>query len=106
MPIELKRIDVRRFDASKMQKLNLFETPRFFFDVYCLEPGQSQRPHRHDASDKVYVALQGELVVRIGAEEAPMRPGDAVLAPAGVEHGLENRSSARAAALAFMAPTP
>jgi len=51
MPPEVKRIDVRRFDAAKMQKLNLFETPRFFCDVYCLLPGQGQKPHAHAAAE-------------------------------------------------------
>ncbi|MGZ6126210.1 MAG: hypothetical protein ACXWLR_14685 [Myxococcales bacterium] len=32
----------RRFDGSKLQKINLFVTERFFLDVYCLEPGQAQ----------------------------------------------------------------
>ncbi|MFL5300522.1 MAG: cupin domain-containing protein [Anaeromyxobacteraceae bacterium] len=84
MPLDVKRLDVRRFDAGKMQKLNLFETPRFFCDVYCLEPGQAQKPHRHEGADKVY----------------------AVLAPAGLDHGVENAGPARAALLVFMAPRP
>lgn len=46
-PRREERLDVRRFDAAKMQKVNLFETGRFFLDVYCLEPGQSQKPHVH-----------------------------------------------------------
>jgi len=37
----------RRFDAAKLQKINLFETERFFLDVYCLEPGQAQTAHAH-----------------------------------------------------------
>jgi mannose-6-phosphate isomerase-like protein (cupin superfamily) len=106
MPIDTRRIDVRRFDPAKMQKVNLFETPRFFCDVYCLEPGQSQRPHRHDASDKVYVVLEGEVLVRVGEESSTVAPGTAVLAPAEVEHGLENPGPARAAVLVFMAPPP
>ena len=52
--------DLRAFDAGKMCKSNLFETPRFFCDIYCLEPGQTQAPHTHDASDKVYVVLRGD----------------------------------------------
>ena len=39
MPMEHRRLDVRRFDPAKLQKLNLFQTPRFFCDVYCLSPG-------------------------------------------------------------------
>jgi mannose-6-phosphate isomerase-like protein (cupin superfamily) len=106
MPIEIRRIDVRRFDGAKMQKVNLFETPRLFCDVYCLEPGQAQKAHRHDSADKVYAVLEGEVLVRLGEESAPLGPGAAVLAPAGVDHGVENRGPARAALLVFMAPRP
>src|ERR671929_309864 len=97
MPLDVKRVDVRRFDAAKMQKLNLFETSRFFCDVYCLEPGQAQKPHRHDAADKVYAVLEGEVVARVGEERATLGAGAAVLAPAGGDHGLQNAGPARAA---------
>ena len=106
MPIAVQRLDVRRFAADKMQKLNLFQTPRFFCDVYCLEPGQAQKPHRHEAADKVYAVLEGEVRVRIGDEEAPLGPGAVVLAPAGQDHGLANAGPGRAAVLVFMAPGP
>jgi quercetin dioxygenase-like cupin family protein len=106
MAIEIKKLDVRRFDAAKMQKINLFETPRFFCDVYCLEPGQAQKPHQHEGADKVYAVLEGTVEARVGDERAALGPGEAVLAPAGIDHGLENVSSARAAVLVFMAPRP
>lgn len=106
MPLDIKRLDVRRFDPAKMQKLNLFDTPRFFCDVYCLEPGQAQKPHRHDGSDKVYAVLEGEVRARVGEEAAVLGPGDAVLAPSGAEHGIENPGPGRAALLVFMAPRP
>jgi mannose-6-phosphate isomerase-like protein (cupin superfamily) len=106
MPLETKRIDARRFDPAKMQKVNLFQTARFFCDVYCLEPGQAQRPHRHEGADKVYAALEGEVLVRVGADVARLASGEAVLAPAGVEHGLESPGPGRAAVLVFMAPSP
>ena len=96
----------RRFAPEKMQKLNLFEMERFFCDVYCLEPGQAQKPHRHDAADKVYAVLEGEVRIRVGAETATVPAGAAVLAPAGEDHGVENPGPARAALLVFMAPHP
>ena len=104
MPIEKKRLDVRRFDAAKMQKLNLFETGRFFLDVYCLEQGQAQKPHVHADSDKLYAVLEGAAEVTVGAERATLGPGEVVLAPAGVEHALENHGPGRAAVLTFAAP--
>lgn len=106
MPIDIKRLDVRRFAAEKMQKINLFETERFFCDIYCLEPGQSQKLHAHEASDKVYAVLEGAVVARLGDEETLLKQGDAVLAPAGVEHGVHNDGSVPAALLVFMAPRP
>jgi mannose-6-phosphate isomerase-like protein (cupin superfamily) len=106
MPLEIRRIDVRRFDPAKMQKINLFDTARFFCDIYCLEPGQAQKPHRHDGADKVYAVLEGEALVRVGEDSATLTAGAAALAPAGVDHALENRGPARAAVLVFMAPKP
>jgi mannose-6-phosphate isomerase-like protein (cupin superfamily) len=106
MAIPIQRLDVRRYDPAKMQKLNLFETARLFCDVYCLEPGQSQKPHRHEGSDKVYAVLEGEVRASVGEESALLGAGDAVLAPGGVDHALENFGPGRAAVLVFMAPRP
>ncbi|HUJ25872.1 MAG TPA: cupin domain-containing protein [Myxococcales bacterium] len=96
----------RRFDGAKMQKINLFETERFFTDIYCLEPGQSQKAHVHAGADKLYAVLEGSVVARVGGEEQELQQGEVVLAPAGTEHGIENRGNARAAVLVFMAPKP
>jgi quercetin dioxygenase-like cupin family protein len=106
MPVQVARLDVRRFDPAKMQKLNLFQTPRFFLDVYCLEPGQQQKPHKHDGADKVYAVLEGRVTVRVGTEAAVVGPGEAALCPAGEDHGVENAGPERAALLVLMAPSP
>lgn len=98
--------DHKRFHSEKMQKNNLFETPNFFCDVYCLEPGQAQRKHAHEGADKVYMMLEGQGLFQVGGEEAILVQGQAVLAPAEVEHGVINNSDARLVALVFMAPNP
>jgi quercetin dioxygenase-like cupin family protein len=98
--------ELREFSAAKMRKKNVFETPRFFCDVYCLEPGQSQAPHTHDASDKIYVVLEGEGTFRVGADERSIEAGHAVLAPAGAVHGVMNEGPDRLVCLVFMAPHP
>jgi len=104
--MKVASIGVRKFDAAKMQKINLFETERFFCDVYCLEPGQAQKTHAHAGSDKVYAVLEGSVTAQVAGEERELQPGETVLAPAGSEHGIVNRSAARAAVLVFMAPKP
>lgn len=98
--------DLRSFDPAKMRKNNLFETSRFFCDLYCLEAGQAQAPHTHDGSDKVYVVLEGEGTFRIGAEETALEAGQAVLAESGQIHGVTNEGPGRLVCLVFMAPLP
>ena len=48
----------RRFAPDKMQKCSLFQSERFFCDVYCLEPGQAQAAHAHAGSDKIYAVIE------------------------------------------------
>ncbi len=96
----------RRFAAEKMQKVPLFETERMFCDVYCFEPGQSQKAHVHPGSDKVYVVLEGEARIRVGDAETRLGPMQATLAPPGAEHGVVNDGLGRLVLLAFMAPKP
>ena len=92
--------------ADKMRKVNLFETPRFFCDVYVLKPGQSQPPHAHAASDKVYAVLSGSGAIRVGADRHEVRAGHAVLCPAASDHGVENTGCDDLRLLVFMAPHP
>jgi quercetin dioxygenase-like cupin family protein len=106
MSVQVQRFDVRRFDPAKLQKLNVFETPRFFLDVYCLAPGQAQKPHAHADADKVYAVLEGQVTVRVGASTAQLGPGESALCPAGSDHGVENPGPHPAALLVFMAPRP
>jgi quercetin dioxygenase-like cupin family protein len=98
--------DLRSFDPAKMRKNNLFQTSRFFCDLYCLEPGQAQAPHTHAGSDKVYVVLEGEGTFRVGAEEAALEAGQAVMAASGEVHGVANEGPGRLVCLVFMAPHP
>jgi mannose-6-phosphate isomerase-like protein (cupin superfamily) len=105
-------MDVRRlsdfmgFSEQKLQKHNVFQSERFFLDVYCLRPGQSQKVHAHAGSDKVYVVLDGVCRVTLGEETADLGPGMAVLARAGEPHGAHNASGADVRLLVMMAPAP
>jgi mannose-6-phosphate isomerase-like protein (cupin superfamily) len=98
--------DARRFNPDKMVKSSLFQTERLFYDLYCLEPGQSQKVHSHAASDKVYLVLEGQPHVTIGDEERQLSPNDAVLAAAGQPHGVRNASQQRVVLLVTTTPPP
>jgi len=98
--------DFQTFSTEKMKKHNLFQTSRFFCDVYCFEPGQEQKGHVHPDQDKVYLVLEGQGTFRIGGQEQVLGPGQGTMAPAGEEHGVLNHSGSRLRVLVFMAPNP
>ena len=98
--------DVAAFSEEKLKKVNLYESHRMFCDVYCLLPGQSQRPHVHNDEDKVYHGLSGTCQVQLGNETHTLAPGQVAIAPAGVLHGVVNNSDEPATLLVMMAPHP
>jgi quercetin dioxygenase-like cupin family protein len=96
----------RTFSPEKLTKVPLFDSGHMFFDLYCLLPGQSQRAHVHDASDKIYVVLEGEAMVQVGNERELVPEGTAVIARAGQQHGVSNESDEQVVLLVAMAPRP
>lgn len=98
--------DYQKFSNEKMKKNNIFQTPRFFCDVYCFEPGQEQKGHVHNNQDKVYLVLEGNGTFQVGDEKQILGPGDGTIASAGEEHGVRNHTNARLKVLVFVAPNP
>ena len=94
------------FSEEKLQKNALFDSPHLFYDAYCLLPGQSQKVHAHDGSDKVYYVLQGTGRFTVGDEERDLAEGHAVIARAGDPHGVRNASEEDLVLLVTMAPRP
>ena len=92
------------FQDGKMARHRLAATERLQTDLYCLRPGQSQAAHVHGDQDKLYVGLEGRARIRVGGEVDWIEPGVLVLAPAGVEHGLENPTEAPCLALVVVVP--
>ena len=98
--------DYQKFSQEKMKKNNIFQTGRFFCDIYCFEPGQEQKGHIHGEQDKVYLVLEGKGTFQVGNEKQVLGPGDGTMAPAGEEHGVRNHTIARLKVLVFVAPNP
>ena len=95
-----------QFSSGKMKKNNMFQTPRFFCDIYCFEPGQEQKSHIHGEQDKVYLVLEGQGTFQVGSEKQVLGPGQGTMAPAGEEHGVKNHTDQRLKVLVFVAPNP
>jgi quercetin dioxygenase-like cupin family protein len=94
------------FQTGKMARRRLAATGRVQMDLYCLQPGQSQAAHVHGDQDKVYVGVEGRARIHVGTEIDWLEPGVLVVAPAGIEHGLENATEAPCIALVLVVPPP
>ena len=105
----MKKITIRdhaRFQPDKMAKTALGATERALLDLYCVAPGQTQKAHTHGDQDKIYVVLEGRARISVGGSEETLGPWEAVIAPAGIEHGLVNDGPADALILVVVTPPP
>ena len=60
-------------------------------EVWELEPGASEGSHVHEGDDTLeefYYFIAGQGVMWMDDEEFEVGPGDAVMAPPGVDHGF------------------
>jgi len=104
MKIHVK--DLARFSPDRMAKIALAATERTQLDLYCVAPGQSQSAHVHEGQDKIYYVLEGAGRFRLGAEETRLGAGEALVAEAGVSHGLVNDGADPLLVLVVVTPPP
>ena len=105
----MKKITIRdhvRFQPDKMAKIALGATERALLDLYCVAPGQTQKAHTHGDQDKIYMVLEGRVRISVGGSQDTLGPGEAVIAPAGIEHGLINDGPEQGVVLVVVTPPP
>jgi quercetin dioxygenase-like cupin family protein len=95
-----------RFDERGMSKATLARSERLMVGLNCFLAGQEHAPHRHQGQDKLYHVLAGRGRFRVGAETFDLGPGDLVLVPGGVEHGVANPGPERLVVLVALSPPP
>lgn len=98
--------DHAKFQPDRMAKIALATTERAQLDLYCVAPGQAQKAHTHGDQDKIYYVVEGRGRFRLGNEELALEAGEAVVAPAGVEHGLVNDGASPLLVLVVVTPPP
>jgi len=93
------------FRADKVAKVDCFRSERLLVGLNCFEPGQSQAVHAHAGADKFYVVLSGKANFVVGERTVAAGPGDLILAPAGVPHGVAGAET-RTVVLVAISPAP
>lgn len=105
-PSVIRPADHAHYAVDKMGKTTLFESPRLLVVLNAFEPGQAHALHAHAGQDKVYHVLEGTGVFLLADRELPTTPGDLLVAPDGVPHGVRNTGTTRLLVLAVLAPSP
>jgi len=99
-PYEMGRM-TSIFKADGAETANRYSISEWWLEPDTAGPG----PHSHDEDDVFYV-IEGVMSFLVGDRWIDATKGALVLAPGGVTHDFENRSSERAGALNISAPGP
>ena len=103
-PEVIRPADFANWQADRMGKSTLFESPRMLVGLNAFEPGQSHALHSHRGMDKMYLVVEGAGLFLLEGQELPMKAGDLLVAPDGVPHGVRNDGPDRLLVLAVLAP--
>jgi len=102
----IRPLDYAQPRDDKAFKTTLHLSERLLVGLNTLRPGQAQPLHDHTHQDKFYQVLEGVGVFTVGEETKICGPGELILAPAGIVHGVENQSADLLSFLTVIAPAP
>lgn len=105
-PSVIRPAEHATFRADKMGKATLFASERLLVGLNCFEAGQEHALHAHEGMDKVYSVVSGTGLFLLEGSELAMAPGELLVAPDGVPHGIRNTGDERLVVLAILAPAP
>jgi mannose-6-phosphate isomerase-like protein (cupin superfamily) len=78
---------------------------RYSISEWWLEPNtQGPGAHAHEREDCIFYVIEGTMSILVGERWIEAAKGAFVLAPGGVKHDFENRSTRRAGILNFSIP--
>lgn len=98
--------DLVHFSPEEPATRDLFETPRLWAQILCLERNQQHGPVADQRADGLFVILAGEVVVQVGRGRKRLRQWGSTVAAAGSEVTLTNASADPAVVLVVTAPPP
>lgn len=101
-PVDLR--DYARFDPDHPARVRVLATDVLTVDLWCLEPHQSTDAMHHEEVDVAYTVLGGTAWFVTDEGEIGLGPLGAMLIPAGVVHGIDNRTVDPVVVLAAASP--
>lgn len=102
----LRPLDHAQAGADKPFKTTFHLSERLLVGLNTLAPGQSQPLHDHADQDKFYLVMAGSGRFTVGEETQTCGPGELILAPAGLIHGVKNDGDELLSFITVIAPAP
>ena len=104
---EVRPVDLRDwvdFTRDEARRTRVFATDRLAHDLWCIEPQQSTGVLQYADTDVTYTVIGGRSWFVTEQGEIGLDPMGAVLVPAGVVHGIDNRGADPLIVAAVSAP--
>ncbi|MFQ4136952.1 cupin domain-containing protein [Nodosilinea sp. PGN35] len=104
---DIKTLDeIAEFNPRFFVRRRIFLTDTMHFNIYCIEPGQSNPLHKHSGSDEILYFVQGSGDVIVGDEIAAIEAGACVHVPKDTGHEILNTGSDRMIVVLAQSPLP
>lgn len=101
-PVDLR--DYADFDDDAARRVRVLTTDRLALDLWCLQPQQATPVLHHEDADATYTVIGGHSWFVTDEGEIGLDPMGALLVPAGVVHGIDNRAADPLVVVASLAP--
>lgn len=88
-PVDLR--DYVRFEGGGATRVRVFATDVLTLDLWCIQPQQATQVLMHPDVDVSYTVIGGRAWFVTDQGEVGLDPLGALLVPAGVAHGIDNR---------------
>lgn len=106
VPQRVRPVDLRDyvdFSSDEARRVRVYATDRLALDLWCLEPGQTTHALTL-GQDVTYTVIGGRSWFVTEEGEVGLDPMGAMLVPAGLAHGFENRAADPLIVVATQAP--
>ncbi len=86
---------IQEFSPRGFVWRRVWQSDHLHCNIYCFEPGQQNSLHCHPVSNEVVFCWEGEGIIVVGNDQAPIKAGETVFVPADTPHGYLNTSQDR-----------
>lgn len=90
-PVDLR--DYVDFSAGAATRVRVYATQQLALDLWCIEPQQATPVLHEDEREVTYTVIGGRSWFVTDDGEVGLDPMGAILIPAGVVHGIDNRAA-------------